>query len=205
MSDESEKPELKRDSAYTAWANIKQRCLNPNHPAYPDYGGRGITVCERWLNSSEAFIKDMGPKPAPEYTVERDDVNGNYEPDNCRLATRAEQNRNRCDNRILECFGEKKCLVDWPKDPRCKVSKGTLASRMKYGWTAERAITTPVLIKRKPRIKVCPEQPSFATHQHGDTELSSKEHDGPSPSVSTQDPLQFQEDGLQTCAATSAV
>lgn len=81
-------------SEYDAWHAMKQRCLNPNHAAYANYGGRGITVCQQWLESFEVFFADVGLKPDPELTLDRIDNDGSYEPGNVRWATRSQQNSN---------------------------------------------------------------------------------------------------------------
>lgn len=79
---------------YKVWAGMRERCNNPNCKSYPNYGGRGITVCDRW-KSFESFLLDMGPRPSAKHTLDRKDTNGNYTPENCRWATWSDQNINK--------------------------------------------------------------------------------------------------------------
>lgn len=101
LSDESRRgtKNLKHGRADTpehrAWIGMRQRSLNKNDKSYAMYGGKGVSVCKRWLNSFENFYKDMGPKPSKTHSLDRIDVNGNYEPSNCRWATAKQQMRNR--------------------------------------------------------------------------------------------------------------
>lgn len=86
---------------FTCWLGIRQRCTDPRHKAFPDYGGRGIKMCERWANSVDAFVADMGPR-APGLSIERKDVNGHYEPGNCCWATREQQARNKRNTKLTD-------------------------------------------------------------------------------------------------------
>lgn len=102
-----------KSSEYNAWNNMKQRCYNPNNDHYKNYGARGIIVCDRWLNSFPDFLSDMGKKPTPDHSIERDNVNGNYEPSNCYWGTDFIQSRNRTDNKKYTYNGITKVAVDW--------------------------------------------------------------------------------------------
>lgn len=97
---------------YRVWRSMKYRCSNPRAKDYPDYGGRGIKVCERWLNSFENFLADLGPRPTPQHSIERLDNDGNYEPGNCVWATKQEQNRNRRKIGMLARFTDEELLTE---------------------------------------------------------------------------------------------
>jgi len=86
---------MRRSRIYGVWCDIKKRCFNPNSTNYENYGGRGIGMCEEWKNSFTAFYEDMGQPPTPEHSIERKDVNGNYEPSNCIWETRLIQAANK--------------------------------------------------------------------------------------------------------------
>lgn len=118
------------------WLGMKRRCKDLNDR---NYGGRGIMVCERWEKSFEAFLADMGPRPSPEHSIDRyPDQNGNYEPGNCRWATRSQQARNMRVNVLIERNGETLCLAEWAE--RFGMSPSLLAGRLNSGWTFDEAI-----------------------------------------------------------------
>jgi hypothetical protein len=116
---------------------MRQRCDNPKAAHYADYGGRGIAVCERWLKFDN-FLADMGPRPEG-MTLERKENNGNYEPGNCRWASRSEQMRNRRNSRFVTYQGKTQTLKDWANE--YGLTGSTLWLRWKRGWDFKRALT----------------------------------------------------------------
>lgn len=115
---------------YASWSTMIQRCTNHKNPRFKDYGGRGITVCDRWLNSFDDFYADMGERPE-KMTLDRIDVNQNYELINCRWATKKQQSRNLRNNRIAIINGQRKTAVDIAEEYGVKYA--TIISRMNRG------------------------------------------------------------------------
>jgi hypothetical protein len=130
---------------YMIWASMKGRCLCATNKAYKDYGGRGIMICDRWLRY-ENFLSDMGRSPGKDYSIDRKDNDGNYEPSNCFWATRTHQNNNKRNNRNISYTGEVKTLAQWSTHLCIKYQ--TLHSRLNHlGFSIERAFT-----KQSPHI-----------------------------------------------------
>lgn len=136
-----------RTSEYRTWEGLQQRCCNPSYHSFANYGGRGITVCDRWRNGEggigpfECFIADMGMKPSALHSIDRVDVDGHYSPENCRWATPKQQSRNRRDCHYVECAGRRMALIE-----ACEVSgvKYTLVQqRIARGETFSEAISRP--------------------------------------------------------------
>lgn len=125
---------------YTTWRGMKGRCLNPKASQYPYYGGRGITICQRWLDSFEAFLADMGTRP-PGMTLDRILVDGNYEPGNCRWATPTEQVTNSGTALRLTHNGITDTAAGWGR--RLGMRPGFIRGRLFHGWSVERALTEP--------------------------------------------------------------
>lgn len=128
---------------YKAWLTMKQRCINPKNKSYPDYGGRGISVSEEWANSFEKFINDLGRRPSDKHSVERVDLNGNYEAGNCEWATRDIQNRNKRNNVTYMLDGEVKIVTDIARENNIPLE--TLRSRLKSGLDIKEAISRPIV------------------------------------------------------------
>ena len=126
---------------YKSWQSAKERCFNPNATKYPRYGAIGVTMCERWKNSFETFLADMGPRPDG-MTLDRfPKIDGNYEPGNCRWATPKEQANNRKSNLVLTVGHNSKRISEWAAETG--ISQEIISKRLWMGWTPERAISTP--------------------------------------------------------------
>jgi len=135
--------------AYNAWCHMKSRCYNPKFKLFRYYGGRGISVCDEWLNDPQAFVSHIGLPSGFGYkaTVDRIDNNGNYEPGNVRWSTSHQQARNTRRNHFVTVFGETMCLS------ACAERYGMLGQTLKQRlvrskWSIEKAVTTPVLTPR---------------------------------------------------------
>lgn len=115
-----------------------QRCSNSNNPGYKDYGGRGITVCQRWLKY-ENFLADMGRKPSPQHSIDRIDNEANYEPSNCHWATNRQQANNARRNRLITAFGETMTISQW--SAKVGIPYMRLYMRLERGSKAEVALS----------------------------------------------------------------
>lgn len=131
-----------RDGAcpeYAAWKAMKTRCLNPNFHSYHRYGGRGITVCARWIDSFENFLKDMGNRPTPKHTLDRKKNDEDYSPENCHWATRLEQSRNSTRPTLITFDGKTMNLTQWAET--LGHSCATLCKRLARGWSIQKTLT----------------------------------------------------------------
>lgn len=130
---------------YSVWNTMRHRCYNPRNWKYKDYGGRGITVCEEWRNNFPNFFNwAMAYGYQEGLTIDRIDVNGNYEPTNCRWATLKQQARNKTNNKMITYNGETKSLVEWCEYLGLQPYYDTIGARIRVGWDVERAFTQPI-------------------------------------------------------------
>lgn len=132
---------LSKIPEYRAWINMRTRCYDENTPYFGTWGGRGIRVCDRWLGSFEAFLADVGPRPTNKHSLDRIDVNGNYEPGNVRWALPKTQCRNQRVNHLVTMQGRTMTLADAVDS--APVPYNTVLYRLKRGWNIEDAVRFP--------------------------------------------------------------
>lgn len=121
-----------------SWKCMLRRCFTPYDPSYKYVAGRGLSCCDRWL-SFDNFLADMGPKPTPDHSIDRIDNDRGYSPDNCRWATRSEQQINSRKAVFIEFGGERLCISEWSR--RTGIPAVTISNRRMRGWDAERILT----------------------------------------------------------------
>jgi len=131
-----------RTREYWCWRAMIARCYNPKDAGYENYGGRGITICDRWRASVLNFIEDMGRVPSPDHSIDRINVDGNYEPGNCRWAVTAVQVSNKRCNHRLTYNGVTRTLAEWSR--ATGFAHLTILARLRRGWSVERALTAPL-------------------------------------------------------------
>lgn len=129
-----------KTKVFRVWRCIKNRCLNSKSDQWKNYGGRGIEICDRWLKF-ENFLADMG-EPPDGHSIERIDVNGNYEPGNCKWIPAKEQQYNKRNSVKLTFNGKTMTIAEWSRE--LGINEHVIRQRTERGWTAEAALTTPV-------------------------------------------------------------
>ena len=134
---------------HNRWWSMIQRCTDKNCKAYPAYGGRGITVCERWMDFNN-FLEDVGFPPSENMSLDRIDNNGNYDPGNVKWSTKSEQANNRRSNRMITCDGKTKTVAEWSRISGIPVS--AIFDRISRGWEPARAVTQPSGAKHRRKI-----------------------------------------------------
>ena len=125
-----------RTRVYRTWQNMIQRCLNPLNKSYADYGGRGITICQRWL-TFDNFLEDLGENPTNQ-TLDRIDNNKGYDKSNCKWSTPKQQSHNRRDNCLVTHNSRTQCLATWAEE--VGISRAVIQYRLNRGWCIKRAI-----------------------------------------------------------------
>jgi len=131
--------QMRRTPVYQAWVNMRMRCSNRNRPDFSQYGGRGITVCDRWKNSFANFLNDMGERPEG-MSLDRIDNELGYSPENCRWATKDQQMQNTRATRLIEFGGLRMGMTAWAR--RLGINKESLRIRLQR-WPIEKALTAP--------------------------------------------------------------
>lgn len=146
---------LSRTSVYTLWCHIVSRCTNPKNKVYVNYGGRGISISNQWQHSFELFYAYISQLPnfgVKNYTLDRINNDGNYEPDNVRWATWTEQQRNKRNTHLVTYNNETRPLVEW--ESITGIGRSTLAQRLKLGWSVEKTLTQIPIRRTNAQTKI---------------------------------------------------
>jgi len=141
-------------SEWVSWRKMHERCSSPKAVHYSRYGGRGIKICVRW-SSFKNFLKDMGAKPTAKHWIERINNDGNYTPNNCRWATRAEQGQNQSTNHKLSYMEQTLTIAEWSR--RTGIRSTTIRMRLKANWSVADTLSAPV-------ARTCPPGPRNKNH-----------------------------------------
>lgn len=133
---------LSKTREFNIWANMIDRCNNPQSNNYKNYGRKGVIVCKEWIECFDNFIEDMGFRPTAHHSIDRIDVTGNYEPSNCKWSTKKEQSRNRRNSRYIYIDGKKLQVDDYCE--MYNLPKHAIKNRVRRGWSNDRIINTKV-------------------------------------------------------------
>jgi hypothetical protein len=140
LKDRNTKHGRSKSDTHRIWCGIKTRCNNPNADSYKGYGGRGIKICDKWADSFEAFLVDMGERPSKQHSIERIDVNGNYEPSNCKWILNKDQTSNMRSNVFVTHDGKTLTMAQWERETGIKAY--VITDRIRnLGWDVARALT----------------------------------------------------------------
>ena len=156
---------MNKSPEHRAWVHMKQRCTNPKKREYVYYGGRGIKVCDEWMRSFIAFYEHIGPRPSEKHSIDRIDVNGNYEPGNVRWVTHQEQIENTRAVRMVTLNGKTQSISAWERE--MGLSKGQVRSREVNGWSLEEAILTPSVAGQKRHMNLKRDFSKYKRDEHG--------------------------------------
>lgn len=133
---------MSKTKEHRIWMAIKERCYYEKYKQYKDYGGRGIKVCDRWLESFENFYEDMGSRPSDNHSIDRKDNDGNYCKENCEWKTKKEQANNTSSNIIITYNNKTQTLMQWSEE--LSLSYSALQLRLSRGWSIEKTLSTPI-------------------------------------------------------------
>lgn len=156
---------MNKSPEHRAWVSMRQRCGNPKKREWAHYGGRGIKVCDAWLHSFTAFLADVGPRPSSLHSLDRMDVDGNYEPGNVRWATHQQQVENTRVARMVTIDGVTQTISAWERHHN--LPRGTVRRREASGWSLCEAIQTPAVPGQKKHMNVRRDFSTYNRDSHG--------------------------------------